>query len=529
MPSETGWPTSTSREMGLGFSLVILTLLTLIVGAPLAYPGFLETHSGFLPVYRAYELAGGANLFTWTPHTGSDFDPWRSDGRLPYWIAALAIRSGLSGTAAVRLSYALALALGAWGMHAWARRHLSPLAALLAALVYVFLPWTLVTWYVRGALGEAWLWAMTPWLLWGASAGAAGLRQGWAATGLAAALLLWSQAGLAAFVVAVSLLALILPRGPGERTPTLIALATGAASGLVGLIPWLMQPGAGSNPAFGEHFLYLFQLFLPQWGYDVSRPGWQDTLSFQVGAMAIGLALLAAYGWPTRQPDPGRDRLLRWAGGVTWIALLLTLGITAPVWRITGMQRLLTYPWQLLIVVAPWLSLIAGSAVDLIPGLEARPRWAVVAGLVVLSVYPYLAPRFTQVEPGVKPVAILGENQIALVDAQVTGDIRPGGTLTVTLTWQALKPIELDYTVFVHVVGPDEQIRTQRDIQPQAGQRPTNTWAVGEVVRDEHPLSIPADAPAVRYHINLGLYDWRTGQRLRVGNTDFIRLEPDDR
>lgn len=523
MPPETLPSRRAPSEINLSLGFTLLTLLALIAGAPLAYPGFLETHSGFLPVYYAYELAGGAHLFTWTPRIGSDFDPWRSDGRFSYWIAALALRSGLSGTAAVRLSYALALVLGAWGMHAWARRHLSPLAALLAALVYVFLPWTLVTWYVRGALGEAWLWAVTPWLLWGISAGMAGSRRGWAVVGVAAALLLWSQAGLAAFVLALALFS--LAQGPGARLLTLLALAAGTAIGIAGLIPWLTQPSAGPNPAFGEHFLYLFQLFLPQWGYDVSRPGWQDALSFQVGAVAIGLALLAAYGGLAHRLNPGRDRLWRWAGVATGLTFLLTLGITAPLWRITGMQRLLTYPWQLLIVAAPWLSLLAGGAVDRIPGLEARPRWAVVAGLVVLSVYPYLSPRFTQVEPGTQPVAILGENQVALVDAQVTGDIRPGGTLTVTLTWQALKPVELDYTVFVHVVGPDEQIRTQRDIQPQAGQRPTNTWAVGELIRDEHPLSIPADAPAVRYHIKLGLYDWRTGQRLRVGNTDFVRLE----
>ncbi|MCS7220504.1 MAG: hypothetical protein RML36_13210 [Anaerolineae bacterium] len=525
MPPETLPSRCVQSEISLGLGFTLLTLLTLIAGAPLAYPGFLETHSGFLPIYHAYELAGGANLFIWTPRIGSDFDPWRSDGRFSYWIAALAIRGGLSGTAAVRLSYALALVLGAWGMHVWARRHLSPLAALLAALVYVFLPWTLVTWYVRGALGEAWLWAVTPWLLWGVSAGMAGSRRGWAAAGLATMLLLWSQAGLAAFVLFLALLSLALAQEAKARLPTLFALAIGVAVGIVGLIPWLTQPGAGPNPAFDEHFLYLFQLLLPQWGYDVSRPGWQDSLSFQMGAVAIGLALLAAYGGLAHRSSPRQDRLWHWAGAATGLILLLTLGITAPLWRVTGMQRLLTYPWQLLIVAAPWLSLMAGSAVDRIPGLEAQPRWAVVAGLVVLSVYPYLSPRFTQVEPGARPAAILGENQIALVDAQVTGDIRPGSTLTVTLTWQALKPIELDYTVFVHVVDPDEQIRTQRDIQPQAGQRPTNTWAVGELIRDEHPLSIPADAPAVRYHINLGLYDWRTGQRLRVGNADFIRLE----
>jgi hypothetical protein len=596
--------------MHLGLSLAILTLLMLVVMAPLAYPGFLQAHSGFLPVYHAHELAAGANLFAWTPRTGTDFDVWRSDGRLPYWIAALAIRAGLSGTAAVRLAYALALGLGAWGMHAWTRRWLSAPAVLLAALVYAFLPWTLVVFYVRGALGEAWLWGIAPWLLWGIAAGAAGSRRGWAVTALAAALLLWSQAGLAVFVLILAFLALLFtpvihaasgatadknapltPQSWGEldspqswgaggaifpgltartgrtvpyagrgatahekgsegpsagrqdrprtgvraggaifrtekRIPSLIALAVGVAVGLLGLIPWLGQSSVGPNPAFGEHFLYLFQLLLPQWGNDISRPGWQDALSFQVGAMALGLALLAAYGWHARQPRPERDCLLLFAGGVTLVVLLLTLGWAAPLWRITGAQHLLTYPWQLLTIAAPWLSLAASSAADLVAGLEARPRWAVLAGLVVLASYPYLMPSYTQVEPGPAPVAIFGENQIALIDAQLTGELQPGGLITVTLTWQALKPMELDYTVFIHVLDQDDRIRTQRDKQPQDGQRPTNIWAVGEIVRDEHPMRIMPTSSVARYHVILGLYDWRTGQRLRVGDTNFVRLEP---
>ncbi len=511
-------------EPRVGLSLTILALLILIVGAPLAYPGFLQTHSGFLPVYHAQELAAGASPLTWTPHVGIDFDPWRSDGRAPYLLAAIAIRLGLTGTAAIRLVLAMALTLGAWGMYAWTRRRLNAPAALVAALAYAFLPITLSILYVRGAVGEAWIWALTPWLLWGVTAGPNGSRPGQIVTAVAAALLLWSQAGLAVFALILAALALLVT--PGKRARTAIALAAGVVIGLLGLIPWLRTPGAGPNPTFDDHFLYLFQLLLPQWGYGVSRPGWQDTLSFQVGAIALGLALLTAYGWHVRKPKPERDRLLLLAGGAVLVTLVLTLGVTAPLWRITGMRRLLTYPWQMSILAAPWLALLAGSAVELIPHLDARPRWAAIVGLVILASYPYLTPQYTQVEPKPAPVAILGENQIVLVDAEVTGEIRAGGTVTVTLTWQALKPMDLDYTVFIHIVDEGEQIRAQRDKQPQDGQRPTNAWAVGEVVVDPHPIPLPADLPAGRYHINLGMYDWRTGQRLRVGDTDFIRLEP---
>ena len=60
----------------------------------------------------------------------------------------------MAGAAAVRLAFACGLALGSWGMYVWARRFLSPPAALLAAVVYTFLPWILATAYLRGALDE---------------------------------------------------------------------------------------------------------------------------------------------------------------------------------------------------------------------------------------------------------------------------------------------------------------------------------------------------------------------------------------
>jgi hypothetical protein len=535
------FPTSSQPcERGVALNLALLTLLVLIAWAPLAYPGFLQTHSGFLPVYHAQEIAAGADPLAWTPRVGADFDPWRSDGRLPIWIAALAIKAGFAGTAAVRLTFAGALALGAWGMYAWARRLLSTEAALLAAVVYTFLPWTLASVYVRGALGEMWLWGITPWLLWGGMAGNANPWRARAVTALAAAALLWCQAGLALFVLTLAALSLAFTpasrAGNGLaahekepfvlRLPSFVSLLAGTAVGLLGLIPWLRQPATELNPLFGEHFLYLFQLLLPNWGAGASQPGWQDALSFQMGGVALSLAFLALYGWLSVLRSPASVFRPSSSVLITLILLLLTLGFSAPLWRITGAQRLLTYPWQLLTVAASWLSLVAGSAMDAIPALSARPRWAAVIGLTILASYPYLAPTYTQVMPDARPLAILGENQIALVSAPVSGDIRPGGTLTVTLTWQALKPMALDYTVFIHLLDGQEGMVAQRDMQPQDNKHPTNTWSLGELVRDEHPLTLSATAAPGPYHINLGLYDYRTGQRLRIGEGNFVRLDP---
>lgn len=519
-------PTSQTEKpsrFSVDHNWIILTLLALMAWAPLTYPGFVQTHSGYLPIYYAEDAARAADPWGWMPHIGQAFDPWRSDGRLPFLLAALAIRAGMSGAAAVRLAFACGLALGSWGMYAWARRLLSPPAALLAAVVYTFLPWILATTYLRGALGEVWVYGLAPWALWGASQ--TPRRTAWIVTAAVAALLLWSQAGLSVYaLVVIGLMQLSANRG----RPALIALsalAAGTVVGVVGLIPWLRQAAAGAAPDFDQHFLYLYQILLPAWGNGASRPGWQDEMSFQLGALALGLALLALLvGRPAADQPPASRAVFRFALLGTGVLAALTLGWAAPFWQLSGASRLLSYPWQLLTIAAPWLSLAAGAAAGRLPLLRAWPRACILVGLVIVASYPYLGVKFIPPPPAPQPVAIVGENQIALVDARVEGEVRAGGTLTVTLTWQALRPIDLDYTVFIHAVDEQGQIVAQRDKQPQDEQHPTNAWQEGEIIVDPHPLALPTTG-AAPVAIHLGLYDWRTGQRLRVGESDFVRLD----
>jgi hypothetical protein len=83
-----------------------------------------------------------------------------------------------------------------------------------------------------------------------------------------------------------------------------------------------------------------------------------------------------------------------------------------------------------------------------------------------------------------------------------------GDTLTLTLFWRALtNEIPANYTVFIHLVGPDEQIAAQGDGPPVYGFRPTTGWRAEEVLVDEHLIPIPAVTPPGTYRLWIGLYD----------------------
>ena len=85
-----------------------------------------------------------------------------------------------------------------------------------------------------------------------------------------------------------------------------------------------------------------------------------------------------------------------------------------------------------------------------------------------------------------------------------------------TLFWSPRGRPSRDYTVFVHLLDSQEQIRGQADSPPRAGRYPTSIWDAGEVIADLHTLSLGPDLPAGEYRLAIGLYDPETGERVGI-------------
>ena len=99
--------------------------------------------------------------------------------------------------------------------------------------------------------------------------------------------------------------------------------------------------------------------------------------------------------------------------------------------------------------------------------------------------------------------------------------ILPGEKLPVTLYWEALAPIERDYSVFVHLLAEHDLVIAQRDTYPGRGTWPTTEWKPGEVFADTVILDVPQTAyTASRAQIEVGIYDFDTGERLMAVGDD---------
>lgn len=90
----------------------------------------------------------------------------------------------------------------------------------------------------------------------------------------------------------------------------------------------------------------------------------------------------------------------------------------------------------------------------------------------------------------------------------------PGEILHFTLFWEAHGPADNYWSVFTHLIGPDGALVAQDDQIPYEGVYPPDRWWPGQIVDDDFAIQIPESAPAGDYYLQVGMYDFQTGERL---------------
>ena len=92
--------------------------------------------------------------------------------------------------------------------------------------------------------------------------------------------------------------------------------------------------------------------------------------------------------------------------------------------------------------------------------------------------------------------------------------LHPGESLKVYLYWQSIGVPPRDFTAFVHLLDASGALCAQSDAAPRNGTYPTSVWTPGEIVLDARTLTLPPDAPPGTYHLEIGMYEWPSLQRL---------------
>ena len=133
--------------------------------------------------------------------------------------------------------------------------------------------------------------------------------------------------------------------------------------------------------------------------------------------------------------------------------------------------------------------------------------------------------------PPIEPLSF--GDQLQIVGLAITSDdtpletaaIHPGSTLQITLTWEALQAMPLDYSLFVHLTNNVNAAPLAQVDRIIGESYPTSIWRAKERLTSQVSLQIPPDLQQGTYRLVIGVYDWHTGTRLpTIGGDLFYPL-----
>jgi hypothetical protein len=143
---------------------------------------------------------------------------------------------------------------------------------------------------------------------------------------------------------------------------------------------------------------------------------------------------------------------------------------------------------------------------------------AILFGLAVWLPYTVVAREYTPrpllTEAGLPPdltrLNLIYNGDMKLIGAKIGVDqIKPGERLPVMIYWQALRPMTINYSVFIHLIGRGHQNVGQLNTYPGLGLQPTTILEPGQIVVDTYPVLVDGGSEApTRLLVNAGLFDF---------------------
>ncbi len=435
-----------------------LAAISLVALGPMLQAGyFWGAHDARHSVYFLFEFdrvfTDGVLYPRWFPDMtyGYGYPLFNIYGPLAFYIGEIFHLIGFDFVTAVKIVFALAWVFSGLAMYGFVKRIFeNRAAAFIAGLLYVFMPYHLVDVYVRAALAESVALVFLPLTLWAfyetltqknirsilfAAFAYAGMV--FAHNGIA---LLFSLV-LGAWIIFLFLRANpnLHPRYFGKNgfinltkeivrasLPTISGLGLGLGLTMIFLLPLILEyrfvnvaQWTQNYYNYQDHFVEVFQLFSPTWGFGISNLGPVDGLSFQLGLVPIILFFFSLFVI-AKNPNQKRAFTLFFFL-LSLIVILLMFEFSLPAWRAFGLAGVAQFPWRLLTLTMVSFSIVGGSVLLLdddrigqAQGIAPTPSTLhaplsliALAALILLASYPYItAPNI--LEPKEGPVGLAG-------------------------------------------------------------------------------------------------------------------------
>ncbi len=368
----------------LDWGYLIVLAFSLPVLWPLLGPSYLQSHDGLHHLYRLVDLdfciRGGTLYPRWLPNLGFGYGypVLNYYAPLSYYVAELFHILGAGYIDSIKLTYALGFLGSGLAMYLFAKESMGRIPALLASLVYVYLPYHLADAYVRGALAEFLSFLFFPLILWCFYKLITAKKTGyiaWSALSLAGLILTHN---LMALIFAPLLVAYVVFLWFRERDLRALSYAVLALVLALALAAFYWLPGFAEakwarlgqvGPRATDYTTRLitmsdffspsfFYRYFPEQGVSLEHPiSW---LQFSLVCLSIAVPLRLRHpSW-----NPARKRLLFFQGA-TFVSLLMLFTYSRFLWDHVPLLPYLQYPFRFL-TLATFTSAFAIGALPLL-------------------------------------------------------------------------------------------------------------------------------------------------------------------
>ncbi len=265
-------------------------------------------------------------------------------------------------------------------MYLWARDYWGRLGGLISAIAYLYAPYHILDYFVRGDLHETAALAFFPLALFSFNRYFATGKKKYILLNVVSYSLIALSHTLMSMLFTPLLFFYILllkyqHKPSSRKTPkALFHVFLGIICTSFYWLPGFferrfvkldtMTQGFGN---FRDHFIRLHQLFNPQWGYGASVKGVEDTISFQIGNAAILLSLIGILSIPfsRRRNAGGKNVIFIFVIAAFFISVFFMLDISAELWETIPFLAYFQFPYRFLAPASLLISFCAGSSIRL--------------------------------------------------------------------------------------------------------------------------------------------------------------------
>lgn len=356
---------------------ILFTLILWPAIFPLLRSGYYPSHDGTAHLFQTVELSrmldeGGQFPIRWAADANFSFGSpiFNFYSPLFFYLAALFHQIGFGYFLSIKLVVAAGFFMAIIGMFLLCREIWGEWGGLIGAVAYIYIPYTFVDVYVRGAYPEFLALALSPWVFWSfLKLAREGSIQFAGLAGFFSAALIFSHNFISTFFLVFLLVTLLVLERENLRKTwkvVFLGLLLGLALSSFFWLPAFFErkylEGSLTDAVnYRDHFLEVGQLLNSPWGYGPSLPGIEhDGMSFQIGRVQLLLSFLVLLASPFKLSFRQRS-VVNFLAVATLVFAFLTLSGSDFLWSHFSLLQFGQFPWRFLGFTALTVSLISGG------------------------------------------------------------------------------------------------------------------------------------------------------------------------